>query len=193
MADAKAKGLTPFSVYQGRWNAANRDMEAEIIPMCQDQGMGIMPWAALGGGQLLSSEQRRKLEANSQLAGRQKIINEKNIQVSEALEKLASEKKTTLQAIALAYLLSQTPYVTPIVGVQSVAHVKAMPEALNIALSDNDLKAIHEASPFEPLFPMNFLFNFRGDQPYNLKLTATDCQQYQMAARIGGPPKQRPY
>lgn len=53
---ARAHGLTPFSVYQGRWNAAYRDMEAEIIPMCQDQGMAVVPWAALGGGQLLSSE-----------------------------------------------------------------------------------------------------------------------------------------
>src|ERR1700760_3920297 len=57
---ARKNGLTPFSVYQGRWNAAYRDMESEIIPMCEDQGMAIVSWASLGGGQLMSSEQRKE-------------------------------------------------------------------------------------------------------------------------------------
>ncbi|KAK4495127.1 hypothetical protein PRZ48_013454 [Zasmidium cellare] len=192
-AFAKANGLTPFSVYQGKWNAAFRDMEAEIIPMCQDQGMAVMPWAALGGGQLLSAEQREKLKDDEMVAGRQAKIEEKNIKVSNALERLANEKNTTLQAIALAYLISQSPYVVPIVGVQTVQHVKAMSAALEVRLTDEDIKAIHEASPFDPLFPMSFLFNFRGDQPYHLGLTERNNQQYQMSARIGGPPKQKPY
>lgn len=192
-AFAKANGLTPFSVYQGQWNAANRDLEAEIIPMCQDQGMAIVPWAALGGGQLLSAEQRQKLKDDEMTAGRQKQISEKNVRVSEALEKIAAAKKSTLQAIALAYLIAQSPYVVPIVGVQTVEHVRAMPAALEVRLTDEDVKAIHEASPFEPLFPMNFLFNFRGDQPYHLGLTERDNQQYQISAVIGGAPKQKPF
>ncbi|KAF2170318.1 hypothetical protein M409DRAFT_64103 [Zasmidium cellare ATCC 36951] len=192
-AFAKANGLTPFSVYQGKWNAAFRDMEAEIIPMCQDQGMAIMPWAALGGGQLLSAEQREKLKEDGNASGRQANITEKNIRVSNALEKLATAKNTTLQAVALAYLISQSPYVVPLVGVQTVEHVTAMSATLDIRLTDEDVKSIHEASPFDPLFPMSFLFNFRGEQPYHLGLTERDNQQYQMAARIGGPPKQRPY
>ncbi|KAK5275109.1 hypothetical protein LTR40_013627, partial [Exophiala xenobiotica] len=59
---ARRNGLVPFSVYQGRWNAACRDMEAEIIPMCEDQGMAIVSWASLGGGALLTAEQRKKNE-----------------------------------------------------------------------------------------------------------------------------------
>ncbi|KAK6219440.1 hypothetical protein LQW54_002172 [Pestalotiopsis sp. IQ-011] len=57
---ARAHGMTPFSVYQGQWNAGFRNMEAEIVPMCEDQGMGITTWSSLGGGQLLSAEQRRQ-------------------------------------------------------------------------------------------------------------------------------------
>lgn len=192
-AFAKAHGLTPFSVYQGKWNAAFRDMEAEIIPMCQDQGMGIVPWAALGGGQLLSAEQREKLKTDNHAAGRQENISQKNIAVSTALEKIAKARNTSLQAMALAYLIAQSPYVIPIVGVQTVEHVKAMAAALEVRLTDEEIKSVHEASPFDPLFPMSFLFNFRGNQPYHLGLTERDNQQYQMAARIGGPPKQQPY
>jgi len=56
--------MTPFLVYQGRWNAAYRDIEAKIIPMCEDQGMAIVPWAALGGGQFMSSEERKQKESD---------------------------------------------------------------------------------------------------------------------------------
>jgi aryl-alcohol dehydrogenase-like predicted oxidoreductase len=56
--------MTPFSVYQGRWNAAYRDREAEIIPVCEDQGMAIVPWAALGGGQFMSFEEIKWKESD---------------------------------------------------------------------------------------------------------------------------------
>lgn len=200
--------MTPFSVYQGRWNAAFRDMEAEIIPMCEDQGMAIVPWAALGGGQLMTSEQRRQ-KAHQPGARPDRGVGENDAKVCEALEQIAKTKSTTLQAVvcqwlvfkdllltangrcqqALAYLLHQSTYVFPIVGVQTVEHVKAMPDALRVKLSKDDIRAIHEAAPFNPLFPMKFLFNFKGDQGYSLSLTAANNQQYQMAAWIDAPPK----
>lgn len=90
--------MTPFSVYQGRYNCANRDMEAEIIPMCQDQGMAVVPWAALGGGQLMTAEQRKENEKKPD-ARKYHDMNEHTIRVSEALEKIANARDTTLQAV----------------------------------------------------------------------------------------------
>jgi aryl-alcohol dehydrogenase-like predicted oxidoreductase len=74
-------------------------MEAEIIPMCEDQGMAVVPWAALGGGLLLSAEQRRQREEN--LAGQKSFydIGPKEIAISDALEKIAISKGTNVQAI----------------------------------------------------------------------------------------------
>lgn len=95
---ARSHGLTPFSVYQGRWNAAFRDMEAEIIPMCEDQGMAIVPWAALGGGQFLSAKQREANEKDPH-ARKGYGLNEADIKVSEVMEQMAERKGTTLQAI----------------------------------------------------------------------------------------------
>lgn len=91
---------------------------------------------------------------------------------------------------ALAYLFHQSTFVFPIVGVQTVEHVRAMPEALHVQLSKEEIDAIHNVVPFNPLFPMNFLFNFRGTQAYNTRLTAANNHQYQMAAWIDAPPKQ---
>ncbi len=73
-------------------------MEAEIIPMCEDQGMAIVPWAALGGGQLMTAEQRAEKEHETG-ARKARYPNPNDIKISEALEKIAASKKTTLQAI----------------------------------------------------------------------------------------------
>lgn len=47
---ARQHGMRPFSVYQGRWSAAERDLERDVVPMCKVEGMAIAPWGALGGG-----------------------------------------------------------------------------------------------------------------------------------------------
>lgn len=94
---ARANGLRPFSVYQGRWNAGFRDLEREIIPMCRDQGMAIAPWAPLGAGKFKSAE-ARKSDAESGSA-RAAELSETDIKVSDALEKVANRKNTTLHAI----------------------------------------------------------------------------------------------
>lgn len=93
----------------------------------------------------------------------------------------------------LAYLFAQSVNVFPVVGVNTVAHVKAMPDALRVELSKSDISRLHEASNFKPWFPMSFLYNFRGDRQYDLSLTAADNQQYQMSANIAAPPKPQPY
>jgi aryl-alcohol dehydrogenase-like predicted oxidoreductase len=93
---ARANGLRPFSVYQGKWNAGFRDMEREIIPMCRDQGMAIAPWAPLGQGKFKSQAARESEEKGS---GRAADLSEHDIQVSDALEEVAKRKGTTLHAI----------------------------------------------------------------------------------------------
>ncbi|RDW63099.1 uncharacterized protein DSM5745_10210 [Aspergillus mulundensis] len=190
---ARKNGLTPFSIYQGKWNAAFRDMEAEIIPMCEDQGMAVVPWAALGGGLLLSSQQRKERE--EKLAGQKSFyeIGPHELAVSEALEKVAAAKGSTVQAIALAYLFHQSTYVVPIVGVQTTDHVKVMNDAITVKLSPEEVRSIQEAAPFNPLFPMNFLFDCKDGKGYSTRLTPADHAMYRMGAWIDAPAKQPTY
>ena len=65
-----------------------------------------------------------------------------------------------------------------------------MPDALRVKLSDDDVRAIHGAADFNPMFPLNFLFNYKRNQPYSLRHTAAHQQQYQMTAWVDAPPKQ---
>ncbi|CRK14514.1 hypothetical protein BN1723_017395, partial [Verticillium longisporum] len=79
---ARNHGLRQFSVYQGRWSAASRDFEREIIPMTKAEGMGLAPWGALGGGTFKTEEQRKSQE------GRKTEASEAQIKTSQALEKI---------------------------------------------------------------------------------------------------------
>ncbi|KAM0231078.1 hypothetical protein ACHAP5_011174 [Fusarium lateritium] len=153
---ARCNGLRQFSVYQGRWSAASRDFEREIIPMCRAEGMGIAPWGSLGGGKFKTEEQRNAQE------GRRVEASEKEIKTSQVLESIANRKNTLITSIALAYVMHKTPYVFPIIGGRKVDHLKANIQALTLNLSQEDIDEIDGAVEFDPGFPHDFLY--RGGQ-----------------------------
>lgn len=151
---ARCHGLRQFSVYQGRWSAATRDFEREIIPMCRAEGMALAPWGSLGGGKFKTEAERQS--ANKE--GRALQASEADILVSRALEGVARRKNTLVTSVALAYVTSKAPYVFPIVGGRTVKHLKGNIEALKIKLSDEDIRDIEGAIPFDIGFPTNFLY-----------------------------------
>jgi aryl-alcohol dehydrogenase-like predicted oxidoreductase len=153
---ARDHGLRQFVVYQGMWNAAIRDFEADIIPMCRDEGMALLPWASLGGGRFHTEEGYKEREKNN--PGRQgKPYTAREKEVSEALEKIGKAKGTDVTSIALAYVRHKAPYVFPIVGGRKLEHIKGNIAALNVSLSEEDIKAIESAYEYDPGFPHTFL------------------------------------
>ncbi|KAM0563332.1 hypothetical protein ACHAPJ_001050 [Fusarium lateritium] len=149
---ARNHGLRQFSVYQGRWSAASRDFERDIIPMCRAEGMGIAPWGSLGGGKFKTEEQRQAQE------GRRVEASEKEIKTSKVLESIANRKNTLITSIALAYVMHKTSYVFPIIGGRKVDHLKANIQALTLNLTQEDIQEIDGAVEFDPGFPNNFLY-----------------------------------
>ncbi|RYP58449.1 hypothetical protein DL769_008940 [Monosporascus sp. CRB-8-3] len=145
---AHNNGLRQFSVYQGRWNAAARDFEREIVPMARAEGMALAPWSSLGGGNFRTAEQ---LEQKKE--GRNVEPGENGIKVSKALEAVAKRRHTAITSIAQAYVTSKAPHVFPIVGGRSVEHPKANIEAPTIKPSDVEIEQIENAVPFDPGFP----------------------------------------
>ncbi|KAI1416908.1 norsolorinic acid reductase [Hypoxylon sp. FL1857] len=150
---ARNHGLRQFSVYQGRWSAANRDFEREIIPMVRAEGMGLAPWGALGGGKFKTDAQRQ-----TRVSGRSGEASEADIKVSKALEAIAARKGTIITSVAQAYVTHKAPYVFPIVGGRTKEHLKANIEALTLSLDEEDIKEIESAIPFDPGFPSSFLY-----------------------------------
>jgi aryl-alcohol dehydrogenase-like predicted oxidoreductase len=189
---ARQKGLTPFSVYQGHWSAAERDFERDIIPMCESEGMAIAPWGALGRGQFKLPEHHEEHLAKGE--GRKGQQTEKVKQISIVLDKLAQKKKTLITSVALAYVMHKYPYVYPIIGGRKVEHLKGNIEALSVELSDEDIDEIDGAAPFDIGFPMKMLFEYNmGGEPkkYNTRMTGKDVPLLQNAVHLDTPEKLR--
>jgi diketogulonate reductase-like aldo/keto reductase len=149
---ARQNGLRQFSVYQGRWSAEHRDLERDVIPMCRDEGMGLAPWGALGGGNFKTDEQRKSQEGRKMGEASPAAI-----KISKVLERIGNSHKAEITSVALAYVMKKTPYVFPIVGGRKIEHLKGNIAGLSLDLSETDMKDIEDANPFDIGFPMNFL------------------------------------
>ncbi|RJE17952.1 norsolorinic acid reductase [Aspergillus sclerotialis] len=161
---AKAQGKTQFSIYQGRWNVMLRDFERDIIPMARHFGMALAPWDVLGGGHFQS---KKKLEERKKAGEGLRAIFSKDQtpeeeKMSEALSNVAAEHGTeSVTAIALAYVLSKTPNVFPLVGGRKIEHLQDNIQALSIRLTDKQIKYLESVKPLDVGFPNNML----GEDP----------------------------
>ena len=184
-------GKTPFSIYQGRWNLMVRDFERDIIPMARHFGMALAPWDVLGGGKFQSKKalEERKAQGeglrNLARPGEQAGQSEEETRISEALAKVASEHGIeSVTAIALAYVISKAPRVFPIVGGRKVEHLKDNIQALNIKLTDDQIKYLEGVKSFDVGFPMNFL----GPDP---NVTGKNTPRLARATQLSFPDRSR--
>ena len=153
---ARDHGLRQFTVYQGLWNASIRDFERDIIPMCRDEGMGLLPYGTLGQGRFQSEASFAEREKN--ILGRKlKPYSSLDMSVSKVLEKIATAKGTDITGIALAYVMHKAPYVFPLIGCRKVEHLKGSIAALGLALSSENISEVGKAYNFDPGFPHTFL------------------------------------
>ncbi|KAJ7501734.1 Aldo/keto reductase [Mycena galericulata] len=155
---ARDHGKSPFVIYQGAWSVMERSFEREIIPMARAHGLALAPWDVLGGGKFRTDaeeEQRRVTgEKGRTTWGPDWERNEKEKKVSHALEKVAGEVGSkSITAVAIAYVMQKVPYCFPIIGGRKVEHLLANIEALDIALSKEQIEFLESAIPFDPGFP----------------------------------------
>lgn len=153
---ARDHGLRQFVVYQGYWNASDRSFERDIIPMCRDEGMGVCPYATLGGGRFQTEEAYKEREENKE-GRRAKPINEHDRAISKVLEKVAKAKGTQITSVTLAYVRHKAPYVFPIIGGRKLEHLKGNIAALDVSLTRAELEEIDNGYSFDPGFPHTFL------------------------------------
>lgn len=102
-AYARQHGLHPFSVYQGRYSAQQRDLEREIIPMCRSEGMAILAFGVLGGGGFQAPGTKK--EGGRILMG--PLTTGREEQMSAVLDNVAKRHGVPLTSVALAYAMNK--------------------------------------------------------------------------------------
>ncbi|KAF5369625.1 hypothetical protein D9757_010455 [Collybiopsis confluens] len=163
---ARANGKTPFVVYQGEYSILKRDLEAEIIPMCQHEDMGVIAYGTLASGRIRTTEEEnRRIQSGE--GGRSLMRPDwqrrpEEVKVCDWLEELAKKiGAKSIGAVAIAYALQKSQYFFPILGGRKVEHLLQNLEALDITLTPEHIKFLDDLNPLKLGFPYN-IFGLRG-------------------------------
>jgi len=143
--------LVRFDSIQPHYNLAHRaEFERELLPLCNDQGLGIIPYSPLAGG-FLTGKYRRDSVPDSQRAEgiKQRYFNDRGFAIVDALDRVAQAHGSTPTAVALAWLLAQPGMTAPIIGANSPEQLNASLAATELQLTAEDLAALNDASKWE--------------------------------------------
>lgn len=147
---AEKNGWTKFASLQPQYNLIYREEEREIMPLCADRKMAVVPWSPLAGGRCThpwgTVTERVKVDQVSPAVW--DATKDLDKPVVDNLEKIAKEHGRSMAQEALAWMLSK-PYITaPIVGSTSVKHIEEAVAALDIILDEEEIKALE--APYRP-------------------------------------------
>jgi aryl-alcohol dehydrogenase-like predicted oxidoreductase len=149
---SKANGWTPFVSMQPQYNLVYREEEREMLPLCLDQGVGVIPWSPLARG-FLAGGRAEPRQGNTERARTDDFsprlyFREADHKVVEALEGVARARGVSNTQIALAWALKHPAITAPIVGTTKQSHLDEAVAALSINLSDEEVNALE--APYQP-------------------------------------------
>jgi aryl-alcohol dehydrogenase-like predicted oxidoreductase len=159
---SRTRNLERFVTLQAQYSLAVRDLERELVPVCRDTGLGILPWSPLAGG-FLTGKYRKGQEppAGSRLEKwkerYQRFDTERNWRILEALDQVAAEVDASCAQVALAWLLHKPQVTSVIFGARTEAQVDDNVRAAELTLTDEQLQRLDEASAFELGYPYDFM------------------------------------
>ena len=147
---AERNGWTKFVSMQNQYNLIYREEEREMMPLCMDRHIAVVPWSPLAGGRCAhpwgTITERNKIDEVSPMVWG--ATDKQDKVVVDNLERISNELGYSMAQVSLAWMLSK-PYITsPIVGFTDVKHVKEAVSALDIKLSDDIIKRLE--APYVP-------------------------------------------
>ncbi|MFD1657135.1 aldo/keto reductase [Streptomyces caeni] len=144
---ARLGGWTQFVSMQNHYNLLYREEEREMLPLCADQGVGVLPWSPLARGRLTRDWDDTSERSRTDEFGR-RLYRETDRAVVDALAAVAAERGVARARVALAWLLRQGTVAAPIVGVTKPHHIDDAVAALDIDLTDKEIQTLQE--PYTP-------------------------------------------
>jgi len=142
---AETHGWTRFVSMQNHYNLLYREEEREMVPLCRDQGVGLIPWSPLARGKLARGPQTgatKRSETDRFSAALYSKMAEADGHVLAKLDETAKARKLPHAELALAWLLAKDSVVAPIVGATKLEHLEAAVAALSVQLSPEELAAL---------------------------------------------------
>jgi aryl-alcohol dehydrogenase-like predicted oxidoreductase len=149
---AEQRGWTRFVSMQNHYNLVYREEEREMIPLCREEGVGLIPWSPLARGFLAGNRTPEKsgptARSKSDGFAHSMYYRDDDFTVVDRVVELAEQHGATPAQIALAWILRKPGITAPIIGASKMPHLEQAVAALEIKLSDEDIAFLEE--PYRP-------------------------------------------
>jgi aryl-alcohol dehydrogenase-like predicted oxidoreductase len=151
---SERRGLGRFVTEQPPYSLLVRGIEADVLPVAQEYGMGVLPWSPLAGGWLTGAYRKDKelpeSRRRTRIPGRYDMANPDNqlkLDAADALGQLADDAGLSLIHLALAFVMQHPAVTAPIIGPRTLDHLKSQLGAAEVTLSADILDRIDEIVP----------------------------------------------
>jgi aryl-alcohol dehydrogenase (NADP+) len=144
---ADANGWTRFVTMQNHYNLLNREEEREMLPLCADEGVGVIPWSPLARGKLTRDWDEQTTRSESDEFGRTLYL-DSDKQIVDAVAEVASERGVSRAQVALAWVMSNPVVDAPIVGATKSHHLDDAVAAVDLELTGDEIERL--TAPYTP-------------------------------------------
>ncbi len=149
---ASYSGKARFVTMQNHYNLIYREEEREMIPLCLDQGIGVLPWSPLARGFLAGTRRKEDygdtVRAKTDDYAKGLYYQSSDFAATERLKEVAGRRGLPMARVALAWLLSKPAVTAPIVGATKMEHLEEAVAAVDVQLEAEEIHALEE--PYEP-------------------------------------------
>jgi aryl-alcohol dehydrogenase-like predicted oxidoreductase len=151
-----------YVTLQAQYSLLVRDLEREHVPLCREEGLGILPWSPLAGGFLTGKFERDKPPASGTRLGEkserfERYNSERNWRILDAVRAVATEIGATPSAVSLAWLLAKPQVTSVIFGARTIEQLDANLAAADLELDAKHVAALDQASAFDLGYPYGFI------------------------------------
>jgi len=149
-------GFNKFKSLQAYYSIAGRDLEREIVPLLNDQNLGLMVWSPLAGG-FLSGKYRRNQTPEEESRRKEfdfpPINKEKAFEIIDIMDEVSKAHNASVAEVALAWLLHQKVVTSVILGVKNEKQLRDNLKSIEISFMEDELKKLNEVSKLAPEYP----------------------------------------
>jgi len=144
---AEAHGWTRFVTMQNHYNLLNREEEREMLPLCADEGIGVIPWSPLARGRLTRDWDETTARSETDQFGRT-LYPDSDRQIVDAVAEVAEARGVSRAQVALAWVMSNPVVDAPIVGATKPHHLADAVAAVDLELTTDEIERL--TAPYTP-------------------------------------------
>ncbi|MRT24995.1 aldo/keto reductase [Enterobacteriaceae bacterium RIT697] len=153
LGKSESRRMERFQCYQGYYSLVGREIEREIMPLLESEGLGLMVFSPLAGGYLSGKYRRENGDGRRRTVPFPPVNEQQGGPILDLLEEIATRHSTSMAAVSLAWLLHQKTVTSVILGLKRIDQLEENLKAANLRLTEDDITALNTVSALSPEYP----------------------------------------